>query len=470
MKIFLLMTTLGLAAPAAHAQLACGSTEDGELTVQGSGLDRYVVDMSGSRVVVAGQTTRGVAVFRREGGDWIQEFFWTAPRIGVRVAIDGDVMVVGDDDDDDAASNAGAVHVFRHDGLAWGFEQKLTAPDAAPGATFGQFVDVSGSAILVGAIRDDDLGEFTGAAYVFRDSGSSWEFEQKILPRDAAADQFFGGWLALDGDTALIGRTRPGGSLFFRHQNGRWEEEDRVTPPPGASGFGCSQDIDGDRAVIGAKYARLAPGEVATGTAIVYRRQGSSWVEEQVLRASDAVEDQQYGSIVRLKGDLLVVSASNDFRFQEYSGAVYVLRLQQGEWREQKKLTASRQIGFWRLGLTAATNGEFVVSDQFGYPYWFRIHALSLTAQPGTVAAGEVVTLSVCGGAPTLPSLVALISVDGVPCRCPVAGIAPFALDGIRTLTGTVPGGFPGTYQFQALALDPSGTLVQSGTETLVIE
>lgn len=45
---------------------------------------------------------------------------------------------------------------------------------------FGRTVDISGDRIIVGAPYDDDLGENSGAAYVFRNDGLGWILEVKL--------------------------------------------------------------------------------------------------------------------------------------------------------------------------------------------------------------------------------------------------------------------------------------------------
>src|SRR5262245_45603320 len=62
------------------------------------------------------------------------------------IAIDGDTAVVGARNDDVAGhSNQGSAHVFRHTGSGWTLEATLTAPDGAPGDTFGGAVAISQS-------------------------------------------------------------------------------------------------------------------------------------------------------------------------------------------------------------------------------------------------------------------------------------------------------------------------------------
>ena len=55
---------------------------------------------------------------------------------------------------------------------------KLLASDGATGDQFDQFVSISGSVTVVGAVADDDSGSDSGSAYVFRWNGSSWVQEQ----------------------------------------------------------------------------------------------------------------------------------------------------------------------------------------------------------------------------------------------------------------------------------------------------
>ena len=84
----------------------------------------------------------------------------------------------------------GAAHVFRWDGFAWNEEARLVASDAAgaqPGTfdfgdRFGDALDVSGDAIVVGAPGRDDFGQDSGAAYVFRRGPNGWTEEQRLVP------------------------------------------------------------------------------------------------------------------------------------------------------------------------------------------------------------------------------------------------------------------------------------------------
>jgi hypothetical protein len=65
--------------------------------------------------------------------------------------------------------SAGSAYAFRfYPGMsAWVEEAKLTPSDTAAGDWFGHFISVSGDIALVGAPYDDDAGYESGSAYVF---------------------------------------------------------------------------------------------------------------------------------------------------------------------------------------------------------------------------------------------------------------------------------------------------------------
>ncbi|MCH8251512.1 MAG: hypothetical protein IID36_03560, partial [Planctomycetes bacterium] len=72
--------------------------------------------------------------------------------------------------------------------------------------------------------------------------------------------------------------------------------------------FGASVSVSGDTALVGAAYDDCAAGNEC-GSAYVYRFNGTSWVEEQKLTASDAAANDEFGRSVSVSGDTAVVGA-----------------------------------------------------------------------------------------------------------------------------------------------------------------
>ena len=93
-------------------------------------------------------------------------------------------------------------------------EKKLLSPDGATGAYdyFGEAVAISGNIAIVGASHERTVsGSNSGSAYVFvRDANTNeWTFHQKLLPSTGYTTGYFGGSVAISGDTAIIGAFGP---------------------------------------------------------------------------------------------------------------------------------------------------------------------------------------------------------------------------------------------------------------------
>ena len=124
---------------------------------------------------------------------------------GYSVAVDGDTAVIGAVQDDDNGSNSGSAYVYTRSGTTWSQQAKLTASDGAADDWFGTSVAVDGDTAVVGAYWDDDNGSKSGSAYVYTRSGTTWSQQNKLTASDGAADDRFGGRVAVNGDTAVIG-------------------------------------------------------------------------------------------------------------------------------------------------------------------------------------------------------------------------------------------------------------------------
>ena len=126
---------------------------------------------------------------------------------GESVSLFDGVVVVGAY----GAGGWGQAYVFGRDQGGtnnWGEVAVLKAHDADSGDWFGHSVGVSNGVVLVGSPFDDDGGDDSGAAYVFRrDLGGAerWGEAAKITASDASSDASFGVSVAVSGDTGWVG-------------------------------------------------------------------------------------------------------------------------------------------------------------------------------------------------------------------------------------------------------------------------
>ena len=150
--------------------------------------------------------------------------------------------------------------MFEDDGLGnWSQIAKLTAGDARPNDNFGFSVALSGNTALIGATFGNTSA---GAAYLFQDDGSgNWNQIAKLTAADATAFSFaqFGASVALGNGTALVGAFFDSfgiGSayLFEDDSNGNWSQVEKLTADDAAAGdqFGGAVALDGNTALIGA--------------------------------------------------------------------------------------------------------------------------------------------------------------------------------------------------------------------------
>ncbi len=316
-------------------------------------------------------------------------------KFGSSAAVDGDVYVVGAPERDEYGQWSGAAYVYRFDGETWIEEAKLVAPDGAAYDRFGHSVAISGDTILVGAKTHDALGASSGAAYVFHYDGTSWVEDAKLLASDGEAYAHFGASVALSGDTVLIGADypyvdvdQPGAAYVFRY-DGAWVEEAKLmaSDPSPLNHFGYSVSLDGDAALIGA-HGDDDMGNGA-GAAYVFRFDGSTWAEEAKLLASDGAASDIFGTAVSVSGDTALIGARSDDDSGTSSGSAYVFRFDGTSWLEEAKLLAYDGAEGDRFGESVAVSGNIALvgapydnsSSEYGSAYVFQFDGAAWNAE-----------------------------------------------------------------------------------------
>src|SRR5690606_1254373 len=103
------------------------------------------------------------------------------------------------------APDTGAVYVFELIGTQWIQTAKVFPADTVSGHRFGDSVALEGNRLFVGATRDDDAGDRTGAVYAFELVGTNWIVQQKILPTHPETLSRFGEDIALSSSLLAVG-------------------------------------------------------------------------------------------------------------------------------------------------------------------------------------------------------------------------------------------------------------------------
>ena len=184
---------------------------------------------------------------------------------------------------------------------------------------------IDGDLMAVGAVResscedgiDPPFGSTTctdaGAAYIYRRIGGVWTYEAYVKASNSNAHDFFAP-VAISGNTLVVGAqgedscaktingTQSNGCsasgalyVFVHDGSNQWTQQAYIKGSMLSvdSNLGRSVSISGDTIVAGANKENGV-----RGAAYVFRRSGTTWVEEQRLIASNRGPNDFFGESV----------------------------------------------------------------------------------------------------------------------------------------------------------------------------
>jgi hypothetical protein len=360
------------------------------------------VDIDGNTAAIRGGGFRfgvfpngTVCLYAREGTTWSLEQCVTdtdeVPNsddgYGVAIALSGDTLVVGASADTTNGIIAGAAYVYVRNGHTWSLQQKLFPTDPSPFAQFGIAVDIAGDTLVVGAHGDDDSGFQTGAAYIFRRTGTTWTQEQKIKANDEQAESAFGASISLNGQTIAVGapsESSPNASFSgavyaFVNNGAGWQQQAKIKPNntmPNQQ-FGSTVSISGDTIVA------TAPGEIigapsveaqnvrSKGAVYILDRTGTSWTHQKRFFERDTNRTGGFAVRAAIDGDTIIVGDPTFDTLAQFTGAVYVFERSGNGWSLKHTLTANDGQFLQAMGFAIAISGDTVIAgtlSQFSIP------------------------------------------------------------------------------------------------------
>ncbi len=282
--------------------------------------------------------------------------------VGMSVALsaDGSTALIGAPADDEYT---GSAFVFTRSGSTWTQQAKLTGSGTQGESWFGESVAISadGNTALIGGPSDD---EQVGAAWVFTRSGSTWtEQGSKLTGAGESGNAFFGKSVALsaDGDLAMVGgyndNEHRGAAWVFTRTGSTWVQEGSKLTGGGEEGFfgwSVALSSEGTTALVG--EWGLGGG---IGAAWAFTRAGSSWSKQGgALTALGSSEYTWFGYSVALSagGGTAVIGAPHA---DGYAGAAWVYTRTGSTWAEQgSPLTGEEEIGEGELGYSSALSAD----------------------------------------------------------------------------------------------------------------
>lgn len=183
----------------------------------------------------------------------------------------------------------------------------------------------------------------------------------KLVPSGGlSAGDGYGNAVALSGNYAAVGASLENEAYIFERDGaGNWDGGQRLTPS-NAARFGTSTDIEGGRAIIGARSNNSAIPECAE---IWDRDGGGVWVRQQVLTASDNVYGDYFGISVGVSGNYAIVGAQREDDAGTDAGAAYIYeRDGAGVWQQvQKLIPTSAAPSSDYFGTSVAISGSYAI-------------------------------------------------------------------------------------------------------------
>lgn len=368
---------------------------------------------------------------KAENGDGEDAFGFSMDLAGELLVVgapyeDSAAREVDGDGDSDAASDSGAVYIFRRDGESWVEEAYLKPRNGAAGDNFGHSLAISGDTLAIGApfedsaargsfadsgaATDDDAGD-SGAVYIFVRDGGRWREDAYLKAHNGDPADNFGWAVDLDGDTLAVGarfesggttgvgggsdglddeRVGKSGAVYVFHRDGGWQQEAYVKASNTGreDNFGRSLSLDGDTLAVGARFedsdgagvdgAQDNDARVNSGAVYVFRLARGRWAQEAYLKASNPAFEDNFGLSLALAGDLLAVSAPYEDSAAtgvdgdqgddsaEDSGAVYLFERSDSTWKQAVYLKASNSGQGDNFGWSLDAAGDLVAIGALG--------------------------------------------------------------------------------------------------------
>jgi trimeric autotransporter adhesin len=258
---------------------------------------------------------------------------------------------------DNSASNAGAVYIFTRTDATWSQQAYLKHGNVGAGDLFGAALALSadGNTLVATAVGEDsptvgvnttpgETAPESGAAYIFVRSGTTWTQQAYLKASNTDAGDHYGqaASISATGDVVAI-----------------------------------SADFESSNAVgVGANQANNLASQ--SGAVYVYRRTGTTWMQEAYVKASNTEANDNFGYALALSADgatLVVGAGGEDSAFAtnqadntlSEAGAAYVF-VRGATWTQQAylKATVPGFGDYFALRLALSATGDMLLCSAAG--------------------------------------------------------------------------------------------------------
>jgi hypothetical protein len=214
--------------------------------------------------------------------------------------------------------------------------------------------------------------------------------DQKLTGSGLGHFAHFGTSVAFSGDTAVVGvpgdapsGAESGSAIIFVRSGTQWVESAKLVPGNSQLGarFGEAVAIDGDRIAVGAPVHDGPYNHFDVGALYVFERVGSTWSETDCWIG--AAKGDYLARSVALEGDTLAAGAPG-LGLSELGG-VYVYRHDGLAWTLEALLVSNAAVQNDELGARVDLDGDTLVAGAPPTPVAFRPGTATVFSRNGTV-------------------------------------------------------------------------------------
>ncbi|WP_338761755.1 choice-of-anchor D domain-containing protein [Bernardetia sp. ABR2-2B] len=226
-----------------------------------------------------------------------------------------------------------------------------------PSVFFGTSVAIWNNYMVVGSPEEQE-------AIVYKYNGISWQEDAVLkgtnnLPLGNTLD--FGYAVDIYEDYIVVGGWRDsfrGAAYVFHKEGSNWIQQARLTASDRQVDdyFGRSVAIDQEHIIIGAWGEDAAGG--SAGAAYIYKREGTTWSEQAKLASNDLNGFDLFGFTVDIQNDWAIVGALRQKTNDSDEGAVYTFRRNENTWTQIDKLQPNDVSQGMNFGQSISISGN----------------------------------------------------------------------------------------------------------------
>lgn len=252
--------------------------------------------------------------------------------------------------------NQGAVYIYHKENNTWKLHQKLTPADGGKDDHFGSSVAMYNDILAVGSPGSTINGTLNaGAVYVYKRTGSVWNFVKKLVPAETEVYSGYGNDVSVFNGKILVGspgktingQEHAGTAYYYDFINNDWILGKQFTSqaPAAYDELGYAVKLYNNDVVLG-QPGRSANG-LDAGTVQVFTRNlvTNSWLETTILPLYPQ-NGIMFGAALDLYKDSLIVGAPkytemlNNANYQN-AGLFMVIKRTDGVWAYKGTYTGS---------------------------------------------------------------------------------------------------------------------------------